>query len=566
MKVLRFLVWMLVVVAWRGLQAVDEMPAVSQTISIREGWNAIYINVIPQESVDELFADWPVDSVSFFRALSANERGKVHAGEVLPLPRYFIWHRDTPEASTLTSLPGDSVLVFKASKSLPDQVIIGTPIGRQVKWELGADATNYFGIQVEDGKRVSIADYLSGLSEDGHITIFSISGTGATPTLTQRSWTSNLKTGDVLVLQGVESNDWKGVFSVEPREGINFGETKTTGVYAITNDSAMEQTVTLSFNGATGENTPSFKLMQRTVTAKPQAWQAFTEPITKTLAPDEVWTIGLGVDRRQFEANPSGELRCGILTANADAPTYHQVQIPVYVNAHTIQSAFTEQQWPNGLWLLEASMTAVTRIVSSDGSVEDSVPTASVMPVRLLMYVDANKKMTLLQRVTLAVLGESGLKQSQILYGPEAKTPGTETDAIRLSTPLMPVDVPSVAVSGTFLESGTAHFTVGATSPSNPWRHAYHPEHDGLDWDFNAELPSGDDFNHYLGRVKPELWSVDNQLKIEWDSSEEEWRPFEFYTGTLTWTITGLRHEAPIVVEGDFTFRRIIANPTYQED
>lgn len=49
MKVSRFLVWILAVAVWCGLQAVDETPAVSQTISIREGCNAIYINVIPQE-------------------------------------------------------------------------------------------------------------------------------------------------------------------------------------------------------------------------------------------------------------------------------------------------------------------------------------------------------------------------------------------------------------------------------------------------------------------------------------------------------------------------------------
>ena len=24
-------------------------------------------------------------------------------------------------------------------------------------------------------------------------------------------------------------------------------------------------------------------------------------------------------------------------------------------------------------------------------------------------------------------------------------------------------------------------------SPSNPWKHAYHPEHDGLDWDFKTK-------------------------------------------------------------------------------
>ncbi|MBQ9693267.1 MAG: hypothetical protein IJV69_00730 [Kiritimatiellae bacterium] len=547
------------------LFAADEAVSISQSVTITKGWNAIYINVIPQHSADELFESWPTDSISVYRTISVNDIGALQNGSTTPPTRYAVWHRDNATASSFVTLPGDSVLVFKASDNY-STTVTGTPIARQMIWENGATATNYFGISAGSAEP-TIADYFSGLPTEASVTYQMLSGTEDVPKLIARSSTTKLKSGNALLIQNVKSGIWSGVFSLTPRYGVDFGAHQTVSSLSITNRSLTKQTISVTLNGKDGTGSPALQLYYcDTLQMDADAWQELTAstPISKELAPDETWYLTLGLDRRGFDG--SGEVRAGVLTVASGANAYHQEQIPIIAKAYTLQSEIDGKKWPNGLWLLEAQMDTVTRIVSTDGSVEHDTPTASKMPVRLLMYVDDQQQMTLLQRVTLATLGDEGVKQVQILYGPTAVTPGDETDSIRLSTPLMPVDVPKVNVTGTFLGSGTATFTVGAESPSNPWKHAYHPEHDGLDWDFKDKAPSGDTFANYKESVKPELWSVHNQLEFLWDIPKAEWIPEEYYTGTLKWTISGLRHEAPILVRGPFTFRRILVSPTYQEN
>jgi len=41
---------------------------VDQTVVLSNGWNAVYVSVAPQASADEVFADWPVWSVSAYNA------------------------------------------------------------------------------------------------------------------------------------------------------------------------------------------------------------------------------------------------------------------------------------------------------------------------------------------------------------------------------------------------------------------------------------------------------------------------------------------------------------------
>lgn len=547
----------------------DEYPQVSQTFSIRSGWNMLYLNVVPEETANEIFEAWPTDSVAIYRTENVLPLGTLTSASSAPLTRYFTWHRGSSVASNINYLPGDCVLVFKADEALTNQTITGMPMGRRVQWEGGAEATNYFGVQTVGNASVAILDYLNGLEGNPALVISSATGKddeNGGPALSIRSTTAKVKTGDVLVIQSAEAGMWSGVFSVLPREGVLFGEHKTSGTYTVQNTSKVDQTITLSYTGAREGATPSFmiKVLQWDEEVG-EVWRDFTEPISKVLAPGEFWEVSLGLDRTQFASDPCGEMRSGVLTATSASPSLHLVQVPVCANAYTSQSETTAGRWPNGLWLLSAQMDTVTRIVSSDGTVEHDLPTASTMPVRLLMYVDGDRKMKLLQRVTVAMLGDEGLKQAQVLYGPEAQLSGTESSSMRLSSPLMPVDEPIAEVTGTFLASATSRFVVGANSPSNPWRHAYHPEHDGLDWDFKEPAPDGDTFENYLGPVKPELWSVDNALEIIWNPANEAWTPEEEYTGVLKWTVTGLRHEAPIVIRGPFTFRRILVDPTYQE-
>lgn len=95
---------------------------------------------------------------------------------------------------------------------------------------------------------------------------------------------------------------------------------------------------------------------------------------------------------------------------------------------------------------------------------------------------------------------------------------------------------------------------------SNPFRHAYHPDHDGLLWDFSTPAPSGDVWSNYVSTVKPETFSVSNVLTLTWSDDASAiaiWDPSNKLEGTCRWSLTGLRRQAAINVDGTFVMQRV---------
>ena len=41
-------------------------PYTTQSLSLVQGWNAVYVEVAPDAAADDLFADWPVDHVGLY--------------------------------------------------------------------------------------------------------------------------------------------------------------------------------------------------------------------------------------------------------------------------------------------------------------------------------------------------------------------------------------------------------------------------------------------------------------------------------------------------------------------
>jgi hypothetical protein len=90
-------------------------------------------------------------------------------------------------------------------------------------------------------------------------------------------------------------------------------------------------------------------------------------------------------------------------------------------------------------------------------------------------------------------------------------------------------------------------------------RHPLHPQHDGLRWDFKTAAPSGDDFANYKGDVKPETFSVRNEISLAFDlnGGEAAWNPEETKSGRVTWKLTNLMRQGPITLVGDMTIKRV---------
>ena len=111
-------------------------PQIEQTVTLTNGWNAVYVSVAPQESADELFASWPVWSVSAYNAdaflYTASTEGGLTGEGVVRAP-FWIWSREASAANTLNALKADSVLLCYSTNSSPYTVTLrGAPVAPRI--------------------------------------------------------------------------------------------------------------------------------------------------------------------------------------------------------------------------------------------------------------------------------------------------------------------------------------------------------------------------------------------------------------------------------------------------
>ena len=127
--------------------------------------------------------------------------------------------------------------------------------------------------------------------------------------------------------------------------------------------------------------------------------------------------------------------------------------------------------------------------------------------------------------------------------------------AIRLSSGHLPLDLIVSASRGTFALGSFLDFgpiTVAYNSPTNPFVHTYHPDHDNRDAKFNA-VGAGVESYSVARSIRFSFFSASQLLAPDPDSAS--WGASKM-VGGYTETITGLRRDA-IVSGGTFELRRV---------
>ena len=116
---------------------------IEQTVTLSNGWNAVYVSVSPSAPADEVFAGWPVWSVSAYNAqsfLSIGSTAGGKTGESVVNAPYWIWSREAPQASSLKALTADTVIWCYATNSTPFTVTLrGKPAAPRIATCRNAD-------------------------------------------------------------------------------------------------------------------------------------------------------------------------------------------------------------------------------------------------------------------------------------------------------------------------------------------------------------------------------------------------------------------------------------------
>ena len=515
-------------------------PQIEQTVTLTNGWNAIYVSVAPQEPADELFADWPVWSVSAYNADSflytASTEGGLTGEGVVRAP-FWIWSREASAANTLNSLKADSVLLCYSTNSSPYTVTLrGAPVAPRIAWHVSDDTEstdfrNMFGVRLSGQVRAS--DWLAGCPAAEGVTLYYITGPNeSTPRLrplASGAKTAYLNDGSVVFSTGTCVSDWSGPLYIMPRVGVDFAEEGVMDEISVRNDGSGDKEVSIVYmDSSDGTTRPELLYRESYAEGAVSEWTPLAGELLRTVGTGDTWRVSLALDRSKLAG--TGARIGGIIRVAEVGGTKTMAWLPV--SAVDTKSA---SPWPQGLWAATIKLTKVS-YYRKDGDKVDGVPAGGAMPVKVFLVVKSD--------------GTAKLVQRAIVNG------------TRVSSAYLPVDLGAVdPTSGEFGKAGAPlkfAYTIGAKSPSNPFRHALHPLFDGKQMDFKTPAPDGDDFNNYVGSVKPEWFSIGGEVEFQFDANAAtSWTPVEQLAGTAKWIYTGVRRDGPVVAEGSFTMKRV---------
>ena len=589
-----------------ALSAQALQPHISQNISFVYGWNAVYVEVSPETTADELFASWPVDHVGLYDPASFLATRQFSAewnSQGLSREAMAVWYRGASEASTLKSVPAGSVLVtFCTNDTGFVDTFRGVPAAPRTTWHVTDANTVYNFIGFSVTQPAAINAYFEGSPCEDILsrTYYNVVGTNADVAPLAhavRSETSQVSDGAVLLVPSDKISDWSGVLHVSPMNGINFGQTASKAMLSVRNDGTTNRKVRVTLEQAinhdelfSSESFPEYLCTRdMDVAVTNAAWDNNTahyygQSKVKTLAPGETWNLEFGLQRRwlEYEERRKGLSFGALLKVTEDSAAHAKVVVPIY--GETSGEAISD--WQNGLWIANVELDSI-RMVSlrrvvvtnqvnnwttqiatniAESSLSATTPTGGKFKMRLPIHRDANGRLRLLQRVTVAGDVATDGTWNYKLYAGTAMVPATSKSIMRISAVCLPTETPVVAaLDGSlwdwWLQDPMAkfEFTVAPNGATSLLRHPYHPQHDGLRWDFTTSAPDGDNVYNYTSDVKPETFSVKSEIKMRIDINEgiEDWNPEESFNGTCEWKLSGLRHDGDVVVSGPMTLKRV---------
>ena len=555
-------------------------PHVEETLVVSKGWNLVYVESTPDHAeCEEFFADTPVIGAACYVSGAGSSTAQYDADgkEIVQAPiSYLQWIRGEESTSTLQAILGGNVFLLYATNAatIPFQ---GVPCAPKTTWhKVSASETNELlnvaGVS-SAATNVSINAYFGegpfGMSQTGRA-IYAITGedTEEGPDLVNAERGSfgraaTIRGGQAYALTATRAGDWPGVIEVQG-SGVAFGSGDNYASVKVKNrgTQAREFRFTLERSASGEEPPPVSRRLPRVDAISALEWTnvAVGASWTVALEPDEVAEPIFGLDRSRLAA---GTEYGAILVVEDLGGSQMRVRLPVSA-AGAPEGAVA---YPTGLWVGEI---ALSKVSGMDDATPTPVEAGGTLKMNVMVHVDAAGTCRLLQRVA-AGMDTNGAPR---LFRELESVPADIEEPRRISTVMMSVDTPVVEASAgsAFGDSLAFAWTVGEKARDNPFRHAWHPDHDGKKADYSGDAPSGDDFSNYADPIKPELWSIPNRLVLSWHENGDPGLPVQFpynadetTSGVVTWEVEGLIAKGPIKSVGTFTLQRVFCAKELEE-
>lgn len=231
-------------------------PFRTQTIELKAGWNAVYLEIEPlQTNPDELFENTPIEIVaSYFRPVTSQQFVE-SPSEVLSDPKgWNVWYRPGRADELLTDLyeiqAHGSYLVY-AEEAYTWQVN-GTPFYGASKWH--PNAYSLVGFPIDPAQAPTVASFFSGVNAHENLKVYQ---------LNSGSWTLVTAPSSTLMEPGVAywthsdgDSHFEGPlqvdFNSESVGGLVYNMAATSKRLVLTNTSQFPQALEMSL--VAGEN------------------------------------------------------------------------------------------------------------------------------------------------------------------------------------------------------------------------------------------------------------------------------------------------------------------------
>ena len=537
---------------------------IRETMTLEDGWNAIYLESTPTNALcSEFFAGAPVARVASYQsdAYSSTRQIADDGTEIAQKPiSYYVWLPGDETASTMDALVGGNVYLIYATNTWK-RSFLGVPAAPRQTWRATSGETglmNLVGVSVDTNDTVTAKSYFGeGPFGAASGTAYKVAGTNKqAPSFLSMGIIggSALQGGKAYALTATKDGDWPGVIGFLGAASVDFGSGDFASV-TLKNFGTTNHTfhVTVVASANTQEEEFPRDLKRKVKDAKgDESWTNVTKEVSwdVTLAPGATSVQKFAIDRKPKDA---GKAYAAVMQIEEQEKTKMRVRIPVTVDDKAADAA----SFPTGLWAGFIQMETVS-------SLTNATPTAAAgkLKMNILVHVPTNGVPQLLQRVAAGVDETGRIRLFKELSSAKRECENPR----RLSSVMMSVANPIVEASTYTTFSNQLQFvwTVDAKARDNPFRHAWHPDHDGKTADFQGEVVSGDDLGNYVNPVKPELWSVTNTLYLSWHKQNAPAEDIDFEhnleettAGFATWTVGGLLSTGPIQSMGIFYLKRI---------
>ena len=541
----------------------------TQSINLKPGWNGVYLHVNSSfsniEDLDEL--DPNITDIWLWKP-------KLKSDQYIQNPdiptdsksRWVRWNRDLGPSSDLQRLVGNAAYLVKYGNMSEDGTwspsdnkiwkIKGIPMPPNYTWT--STGLNFFGLADDPDKGASFEKFFPAyiLNGENPAEFYTYKGGNLSdetenrnPSLVVAKRNTPVQRGEAFWMRvGDAFNSYFGPFDLVLQEsrGAHFGETKEQYRILIRNrvEEALSVKMTLKNTESAPEGQPTIKngikILVRgepSLTDLSYGYSRLEDgPALYTLTSAKLGALGagasqeiiIGIDRHNMQGNP-GDLFGGILEFT-DSLGLVKFEIPV--------SAVIPAN--SGLWVGNARVNSVRHDITffrnknekdvetdesgkaiTEGTNDTYGKVGEDYPLRFIFHRhnSDNSKTTLYQRLFFGLRKGAELATDFIVTNDErALDRKTLNSARRIASAHLPwsKDNDGWDCVGSFDLGKELKVNVKLDyndRVSNPFIHAYHPDHDNLDSKFQAELNKG-----------YESWGINREMTFRFDEPKNDFK------------------------------------------